>query len=482
MVATSRTAYKTLRGREEKTFHKKYNRVQINSIVSSGTAAQKAELSEYFFLTNGLYKRIILHYATFLTYSWVLVPHIINKKSQITETKIANAYRNASDFATNFQIERKSALFAKDVLVKGGYYGLIIDDGTDIVIQDLPFKYCRSRFKNHQDIDLIEFSMKFFDDIREDSIREQILRNYPKIFQKAYKSYTKDKANKEWFLIPAEMGIYFNFFEETPFFLDLIPLLADLDDYKEMDKKRNLLALRKILVQKIGRDGLKLVFEPEEAEEMHEGAINMLPNNPDIDVITTYNDISLLDLSSDDDEKTEIQDVQNLIYESAGVSKELFSSTTSAGNEYSINNDLSMMMILGYKFARFYSVLLNYKFANNKVKFKLIILPVSAHNSKDYTSRAKELAAFGYVFSTPIVSTGLDQVDLEDMKILENDLLNLDEILKPLQSAYTQSGKVGQTVATSEISKTQTTTTSNSSDNQENTKTQTNSDGDGMNG
>jgi len=32
----------------------------------------------------------------------------------------------------------------------------------------------------------------------------------------------------------------------------------------------------------------------------------MLAHNPDVDVLTTYNDVNLLDLSSDDDDKTEV--------------------------------------------------------------------------------------------------------------------------------------------------------------------------------
>jgi hypothetical protein len=46
-------------------------------------------LSEFFFATNGLYKRIILHYATFLTYSWILVPYAKDKtgKGDITDKK-----------------------------------------------------------------------------------------------------------------------------------------------------------------------------------------------------------------------------------------------------------------------------------------------------------------------------------------------------------------------------------------------------------
>ena len=129
------------------------------------------------------------------------------------------------------------------------------------------------------------------------------------------------------------------------------------------------------------------------------------------------------------------------IYESAGVSKEFFFATTEAGLNYSTNNDIAMMMILGQRFAHFFTALLNYKFETKKIRFKFLILPLSYYNSADYTSRAKELAAFGYSFLTPILSTGLDQTNLANLKMLENDLLELDEILKPLQSSYTQSGK-----------------------------------------
>ena len=184
-----------------------------------------------------------------------------------------------------------------------------------------------------------------------------------------------------------------------------------------------------------------MVFEPDEAEVMHQGVVDMLRDNPDVDVVTSYNKIDLLDLSGDSDEKTEVEDVQNLIYESAGISKELFCATTEAGINYSLNNDLAMTMILGNRYANFFTALMNYKFSNAKVKFKLLILPISYYNSADYTSRAKELAAFGYSFLTPILSTGVDQTNLADLKTLENDLLELDEVLKPLQSSYTQSGK-----------------------------------------
>ena len=442
MIATSKLAYEKTDSKYSRSYTRRFEKDQIKRIVEQGTPIEQAELSEFFFSTNGLYKRIVLHYATFLTYSWILVPYPKDKygRGKINEKNTAKTYYEASDFCTTFQIDRKCTLFAKEILVKGAYYGLLRDEGKDVVIQDLPFNYCRSRFKNAQDVDIVELDLRFFDTIRDEQLRDEILKSYPKIIYKAYKKY-KFHNGPKWLFLPAEMGIYFSFFEERPFFLDLIPLLDDLDDYKEIDKERNMQALKKILVQQVLTDGMKLVFEPQEAEEMHEGALEMLANNPDVDVLTTYNKVQLLDMGSSDDEKTSVSDVQDLIYSSAGLSKELFFSTTEAGLNYSINNDLAMTMILGQRFAQFFTALLNYKYENKKVKFKMLILPISYYNSADYTSRAKELAAFGYSFLTPVLSTGLDQTNLAALKDLENDLLELDETLKPLQSAYTQSGK-----------------------------------------
>lgn len=440
MIATTQSAYRRSDMKMDRQRQSCYNKRMIHEIVKNGTAEEKANLSEYFFRNNGLYKQFIIHYTTFLTYSWLLVPHLKTLKDKISDRRNSLSYYNASDFCSNFQIERRCTHFTKEVLVKGAYYGLIHDRGETLAIQDLPFEFCRSRFKNHEEIDIVEFNMKFFDTITDETLRKEILKTYPRIVQKGYFAYKYKRANC-WIFLPPDMGVYFCFFDEIPFFMDLIPLLDDLEDYKEIDKKRNMLALKRILVQQVGLDGKDLVFEPEEASAMHDGVIEMLRDNPDLDVVTTYNTIDLLDLTGDKDEKTEIDDIQTLVYDSAGISKELFNSSTESGLAASLINDLAMMMILGRKYAHFITTLVNKKFSNKKIKFKFLILPVSYHNSSEYISKAKDLAAFGYSFLIPALATGIDQTNLEDLKLLENELLELDEILKPLQSSYTQSGK-----------------------------------------
>lgn len=440
MKAASADAYVKSNSKYVKNRTKRYKREDIDSIVDGGNPVAQAELSRHFFEINGTYKRIIIHYATFLTYSWMLIPSLKNKKDSMKNKQVAKAYYDATKFLTDFQIQSKCTRFALKVLIDGAYYGLLNTEGGKPVLQDLPFDYCRSRFKDANEVDIVEFNLKFFDTIRDESLRTEILKTYPKIVRRGYNSFHYSDG-PQWIFLPAEMGIYFCYSEERPFFLDIIPLVDDLGDYKELDKQRNEQALKRILVQKIGLDGSRLIFEPDEAEEMHDGVLSMLQNNTDVDVITTYNNISLLDLSSSDDEKTEIQDMQNLIYESAGMSKEFFYSTTDSGLQVSEKNDLAMMMVMAQKFAHYFTFIINHNYENKKVDFNLIILPVSYYNSDTYVDKARDLVSFGYSFITPVVATGLDQTSLTNLKLLENDLLNLDDMLKPLQTSYTQSDK-----------------------------------------
>jgi len=89
--------------------------------------------------------------------------------------------------------------------------------------------------------------MRFFDTIREESLRKQILKTYPKCVQKGYAKWHGGKTDDPWIFLPAELGIYFTLFDESPFFLDLIPLIDDLEDYKVIDKERKQLALKRII-------------------------------------------------------------------------------------------------------------------------------------------------------------------------------------------------------------------------------------------
>jgi hypothetical protein len=99
---------------------------------------------------------------------------------------------------------------------------------------------------------------------------------------------------------------------------------------------------------------------------------------------------------------------------------------------------MAFMQGLIDKYSIFVTEILNMLFSNKKVNFKYTILPITYHNAFKYTDNALKLANAGYSFLLPAVAMDLSQRDLTNIKELENDILELPQLLIPLQSAFTQ--------------------------------------------
>jgi len=188
------------------------------------------------------------------------------------------------------------------------------------------------------------------------------------------------------------------------------------------------------------------LFEPDEALEMHAGAVGMMKGNKNISVLTTYADVdAVVSKTSSEATNTALEKSLQNVYSRASVSGQLFAPTGSQALSISITNDMSLMMILANKYSRFVTYIINFLFANSNINFKYSILPVSWYNVSQYITDTLKLAQSGYSYLLPAIAAGLSQKDLINVKKLENDALDLSTILIPLASSYTQSsGQVGR--------------------------------------
>ena len=113
----------------------------------------------------------------------------------------------------------------------------------------------------------------------------------------------------------------------------------------------------------------------------------------------------------------------------------------------SIKNDIALMMVLGNKYSRFFTFIINSLFSNSNVTFKYTLLPISYYDASDYITDAFKLAQSGYSLLLPSLALGITQKDLLNLKDLENNALKLIDKLIPPSSAYTagaSTGKVGR--------------------------------------
>lgn len=419
---------------------REYTPKEISEIISSGSLVEQQKLSRNYFNKDGFYKRIILHYATLLKYVGVLIPNPSFGNS-LSASHISKRYYNAIDFLDKISLPTFLSNCATRALIDGSYFGIIKElDKKSFVVFDLPSGYCRSRFKDLAGNDIIEFDLSYFNSILDKDEKKSTLKVYPEFVSKAYKEWNKGKGTSSWLIIPSNIGVCFTFFDGHPLFLNVVPATIQYDEAIETESARDKEEIKKIIVQKVPHlsDG-RLLFEPEEAEEMHSGAVGMMKGNPNVSVLTTYADVdAIVSKTSADSASNNLEKMMHNIYYQSGTSSQIFSSNGSNTIETSLNNDLSLMMYLANKFSFFITQIINEVFGNSNISFKYQILPITYYNADKFADTSFKLASSGYSFLMPALAMGISQKDLSNLKDLENDVLNLKEKLLPLTSSYTQ--------------------------------------------
>ena len=427
---------------------KEYSREEVVKIINSGSLQAQQQVSRNFFYKDSFYKRIIIYYATLLKYVGILIPNP-SAGNELSTPYIKKRYNGALDYLDRIGLPELLTRISLRALIDGCYYGVFQElSKQDLVVLDLPAEYCRSNFRDLHGNDIIEFDVSYFDTITDENDRRQALKVYPKVIRDYYYRLKKGLVTYKWVKIPTDIGFCFPFSDDgRPLFLDLIPAVMDYDEAVDINRERDLEEIRKIIVQKIPHltDGA-LLFEPDEALEMHAGAVGMMKGNKNISVLTTYADVdAVVSKTSSEATNTALEKSLQNVYSRASVSGQLFAPTGSQALSISITNDMSLMMILANKYSRFVTYIINFLFANSNINFKYSILPVSWYNVSQYITDTLKLAQSGYSYLLPAIAAGLSQKDLINVKKLENDALDLSTLLIPLASSYTQSsGQVGR--------------------------------------
>ena len=440
LIATNDRAWNSSYFRSYTTSTRDYKPEEIKRIVESGSLEEQQKLSRNYFLKDGIYKKLILYYATLLDYAGLLIPNP-SFGQNLSTSHLQKRYQRAIDFIDSVPLRNIFVGFSQRALVDGCYYGVISElDKNVLSIIDLPPNYCATNFKDELGNDIVEFNVAYFDTIHSEAKRKEALNSYPKFIVTAYRKYKKGKG-PQWILIPSDVGVCFPALDGRPMFLSAIEACVEYDNAIDIEQARALENIRKILVQEIPHlsDGT-LLFEPDEVQLMHEGAVGMMKGNRNVSVLTTYGNIEAVASSSSADTINNTLDrMYKNIYNNAGVSSELFCSTGSATLAASIKMDISIMMTFATRYAFFTTQLVNQLFANNNISFKYTIYPVCEQNRKEFVDICFKLAQSGYSLLMPAIAMGFSQRDILNVKTLENDVLNLIEKFIPLNSSYTQS-------------------------------------------
>lgn len=423
----------------------------IEKIISSGNIEEIIALSRFYYNINGLYKRIIIYFSTMLLYDTVVVPKFI--KQNIEKNKFLKNYYKTLAFVDKAFLPQEISRIFTIMLIDGVYYGLVYEsaDGS-IVLGDLPRKFCRTRFRSNTGNQILEFNVQYFDSFKTDAELRVILDTFPKSIRDYYVAWGKGEVPTPWYICKEHEGVAFICSLDgsasqnvIPFFIQTIPAISRLKDYEKADLDSVQNELSKLVINRIPLDKEEeLAFELPEIEAIHKGIVDMLSDNPHVDVITTFCDTDVASLGSTvDNVRNDLSTITHLVYNEAGVSKQLFDNDSAISIQYSVQNDLALVLALLKPVQRWLSYILNYKFGKNEEFFyEINLLPISHYNREEMSNLYIKGAQYGYSKFYAGAALGIKQTDLISLTMVENDFLDLDARMIPLQSSHTTANSV----------------------------------------
>ena len=420
--------------------------------------AEMRRISNLFYNLNGIYQRVCDYFSYLYRFDWYMMPETYT--TNINVDKVVKEFSSALTFFDNSYIKKMSGEICSKVIREGCYYGYIIDDSKRLVLQQLPIEYCRTRY-NVNGRPAIEFNMKFFDTIPNSSYRQKVLKMFPSEFTKGYELYRTGKLldtdsynpltsryfyNNGWYLLDPENTVKFNLNNnDTPFLLNSIPALIDLDQAQGLERKRLMQQLLKIIVQKLPLDkNSDLVFDVDEARDIHNNAVQMLKNCIGVDVLTTFTeveDISLADTVSASSTDN-LEQAERTAYNSMGVSRNLFNTDGNLSLEKSILDDESTMRSFLFQLNEFMDRIVLRKNPNSKkYNFRFYFLETTQYNYQTLSKMYKEQDQIGFSKMLPQIALGHSQSFILNTAVFENEILELSKIMIPPLMSSTLNGE-----------------------------------------
>ncbi len=409
------------------------------------------EASKYFYRSSGIYYRLCRYLAFLYRYDWYVSTVMIDE-NQAGQNKALKDFSKLLTYFEKSNIKKMFGDIALEIVVNGSYYGCVVDFGDKFAIQQLPSKYCRCRYFSGTN-PVVELNMQFFDATFPNAQqRLAALKAFPPEIQRGYILYKQGKLvgdypgdKRGYIALDPQTSIRFSLNNsEFPPFVGVIPSIIDLDEAQELDRKKTMQQLLKIIVQKLPLDkNGDLIFDVDEAKDIHNNAVAMLKRAVGIDVLTTFADIEKIDTRDNNSttSKDDLEKVERSLFNSAGVSQNIFNAEGNLAVTNSILNDEASFRDLILQFESFLNRMAEKFSRKNHYSFLVTMLETTQYNYKEMSKAYEGQTKIGFSKMLPQIALGHSQLQILADAHFENEVLHLSEIMLPPLSSNTISGQ-----------------------------------------
>ena len=415
-----------------------YTRENIEEWLSSPTSNEKnlRDASVFLYQTNSRYRNLLHYYANVPCWLYTITPVNYNPDKVKRET-FKKQYQKTCNIIESMGIIKTMREAALIALREGALYGVIWGgDGNSFILQRLNPDYCS--IVSISDGGVFQFAYDM------SKIKEADLPTYyPPQFADMYQEYKR--TGNQYQVVPPEISFCLKGDSSIvdyslPPFSAVLPSLYSIKNVEDLTETATELSNYKLIagVLPVDNEGVPLV-DYNTAMQYYAHIAGNVGDRVGVA-------ISPFELKSYDFEQSgttaQIDNVARAnenFFASAGTSALLHGATnsTSGVTKLAIKVDESFSFGLMYQCGAIINRFL--KSLSGTVKFKVNFLPVSIYNKEEMIDQYKSAMNFGMGKLQYAACIGISQPDLLGQAYIENEILELDSVFIPMQTASTQS-------------------------------------------
>jgi hypothetical protein len=430
------------------TIGNRYNEAFLDRLFSSvGSEGlnreQVIELANYAYSTDPNFANIIDYFANMFLWRHYYVPVQMRKNAE--ESDYASVYQLMTEIVDGMAIEVTFPMILTKLFKEGEVYLYAVRNRPSKTVSTviLNSEYCRPVMTSQYGTGIFQFNLKYFDDLSlYGSELEEILELFPEEIVEAYLEYKNRKRPNEFVILDGRYSTYLSTNDYGfPNTLSILKSLFDYEQYRENEVERSTAQLDTIITHKIPAYENRLLFELSEVRALHKSMSRMLGQNKRTRLMTTFGDVSIQRMQEPSRVSNDsLKMAHDAIYRSAGLNNMLFTGQIKESLMTSLNRDQATVWKYVQQLVNFYNLTINHLYSFRGYQIEITMLPVTHYNLKDMMEIHRRNGEYGIGRLEAVVASGTKQKHIMHKSRLE-EFLKLDEILQPLSSSHTQSGK-----------------------------------------
>lgn len=431
------------------TLLQKYSKETIKSYLESPSKYENKmrEVVDYLCTISPQFCRIIEYVPNMA----IITPFVKQKLTMYgnkNAKKKENDFLNMCEYLDSLNVKNVSMEILKNVFKYGVYYGIEIEGAYSTFVKRLDPNLCKIIGVGEAGLS-IAFDFSYFDN------NEFVLENgYPKVFTSLYRDYKNSKQTLEglklqprWQPLPDDITFVVkhditNLEYSIPPYLNIYSKLYLLEEYEALNLAKTTAENYTLIGLKIPRSNDGKVDSYLISNDMLDATTFMLDDSlPEyMGYFTTPTDIEVVKASSANDKSVDTVDrATKTMWNSAGVSEALFGveNTNSGTLSYSVKADEQQLFPIYRQIERHYDYKLKDKFKNN---FKFKLLDTTWFNISDMMDSYLSASQFSVPVAIIIpLLLGFDMSDINDLVLYQEEIFDIYNKWKALQSSYTTS-------------------------------------------